>query len=184
MLTLEEPMTETHCCEDRAIKKQATPDAPYHYVGSGIRNVYLVGITYYVCPACQKHAAEIPAVNQLHSALARALVRKPSPLSGLEVRFLRKRLGKKAIDFASIVSLTPEYLSHIENSSDPIDPSRDKLVRLIYRHLSADKELAMLLAQPADFQTWITSIQKSCRGETLTATLKRNKQWKVEAAAA
>jgi|HubBroStandDraft_1064217.scaffolds.fasta_scaffold10996_1 DNA-binding transcriptional regulator YiaG len=179
MLTLDETLTATHCCEDHATKKLATPETPYHYIGSGIRNVYLVGITYHVCEECGKQAAEIPAIKQLHSALGRALVEKKSPLTGLEVRFLRKRLGKKAIDFASMVSLTPEYLSAVENNPDPVDPGRDKLVRVIYSALSGERTLQSFFKEEV-FQRWITSIQKSCIGETLTATLHRNKQWRVE----
>jgi|SRR5208283_3419794 len=180
VLIRDETPTAEHCCDDRAQKKSATPDAPYHYVGSGLRNVYLVGITYYVCSQCGKQAAEIPAIKQLHAALGRALVSKSSPLTGLEVRFLRKRLGKRAVDFSPMVSLTPEYLSAVENSPDPIDPGRDKLVRLIYRALSGEKVLKAVFDKRDDFQRWITSIHKSGVGDRITAFLLKNKQWKVE----
>lgn len=182
MLTMEE--TATHCCEDRAQKKSATPNAPYHYVGSGLPNVYLVGITYYVCPECGKQAAEIPALKELHAALGRALVSKATPLTGVEMRFLRKRLGKKAIEFSPMVSLTPEYLSALENSIDPVDPGRDKLVRVIYRALSGEKALKAVFDKSDDFQRWITSIHKTGGGEKITASRSKNHQWKIEAAAA
>jgi hypothetical protein len=171
----------THCCDERAKKQFATPDVPYHYVGSGLNNVYLVGISYYVCPECGKQAAEIPAIKELHEALGRLIVSKTSPLTGAEVRFLRKRLAKKAVEFAPMVSLTPEYLSSLENSPDSIDPGRDKLVRLIYRALSGDKRLKAVFDKEDDFQRWITSIHSSGMGERITASRLRNNQWKVEA---
>jgi hypothetical protein len=180
MVRLDKTPAVSHCCEDRAQKKLATADAPYHYVGSGIRNVYLVGITYYVCLKCEKQAAELPAIKQLHAALARALVSKASPLTGLEVRFLRKRLGKQAVVFSPMVSLTPEYLSALENSPDPVDPGRDKLVRLIYRALSGEKALKAVFDKSDDFQRWITSIHKSGVGDKITAFLLKNNQWKVQ----
>ena len=179
MFTVDETAVAAHCCEDKAQRKLATADAPHHYVGSGIRGVYLVGIAYYACRECGKQAAEIPAIKQLHAALARALVAKASPLTGLEVRFLRKRLGKKAVVFAPMVSLTPEYLSALENSPDPVDPGRDKLVRLIYRALAGEKALKAVFDKSDDFQRWITSIHKSGAGEKITAILLKNNQWRV-----
>jgi hypothetical protein len=79
-----------------------------------------------------------------------------------------------------MVSLTPEYLSAVENSPDPIDPGRDKLVRLIYRALSGEKVLKAVFDKRDDFQRWITSIHKSGVGDRITAFLLKNKQWKVE----
>jgi DNA-binding transcriptional regulator YiaG len=178
---MENPVLE-HSCEGRAKKLSATADAPYHYVGSGLNNVYLVGINYYVCRECGKQAAEIPAMKALHEALGRTIVSKTSPLTGAEVRFLRKRLGKKAIEFAPMVSLTPEYLSALENNPDPVDPGRDKLVRVIYRAMSGDKTLKAVFDKEVDFQRWITSIHNSGMGERITASRLSNNQWKVESA--
>jgi hypothetical protein len=90
-------------------------------------------------------------------------------------------LAKKAVEFAPMVSLTPEYLSSLENSPDSIDPGRDKLVRLIYRALSGDKRLKAVFDKEDDFQRWITSIHSSGMGERITASRLRNNQWKVEA---
>jgi len=172
---------ELDCCERSAQVRWATPGAEYHYVGSGLENVYLVGIPYYVCPDCEKQAAVIPAMKELHEALARVIVSKTSPLRGPEVRFLRKRLGKKAIDFAPMVSLTPEYLSALENNPDPVDPGRDKLVRLIYRAMARDKKLKSVFDKEEDFQRWITSIHNAGMGERIIASRLKNNQWKVEA---
>jgi DNA-binding transcriptional regulator YiaG len=176
--------TATRCCEENARKCFATAEQPYHYVGSGLQSVYLIGVTYYVCRECNKQAAEIPSMKELHEAIARAVVSKTSPINGDEVRFLRKRLGIKAVDFSPMVSLTPEYLSAVENSPDPVDPGRDKLVRLIYRAMSGDKSLKEVFSKQHDFQRWITSINKSGLGERIIATRTHNNHWKVEAAAA
>src|SRR5579863_3133963 len=143
----------THVCEELAEKRLATPEAPYHYVGSGLPNVYLTGITYYVC-SCGKQSAEIPAMRDLFAGLARVIVSKPSPLTGLEFRFLRKDLRKKAVEFASLISLTPEHLSRLENSSEAVDVSRDKLMRVIYSALSSDKRLKNVFEKGAEFERW------------------------------
>jgi hypothetical protein len=169
----------SHVCDETAWKKHvATQTAPYHYVASGLANVYLVGVTYYVCD-CGKQSAEIPAMKNLFDALGRIIVSKVSPLTGPELRFLRKRLGKKAVEFAPMVSLTPQHLSSLENNPDAVDAGRDKLARLIYREMADDKKLAFQKQQ--DFQNWITSIHETGMGERIIASRLRNNQWKVEA---
>ena len=169
-----------HTREEIAERKHlATHDAPYHYVGSGLPNVYLVGVTYYLSND-GRQSAEIPAMKNLFDALGRTIVSKTSPLTGPELRFLRKRLGKKAIEFAPMVSVTPEYLSTLEGNPSPIDPGRDKLARLIYRAMSEDKKLKEVFDHQ-DFERWITSIHNTGKGERIIASRLRNNQWKVEA---
>lgn len=71
---------------------------PYHFTECGLPGVWLSGIRYFECPSCGAQSAEIPAVSQLLALIARALVEKESKLTGAEIRFLRKRLGKKAVE--------------------------------------------------------------------------------------
>src|ERR1035441_4255646 len=73
----------------------ATDQHPFHFTDSGLDNVYLVGIKYFTSPD-GRVVAEIPALKQLMRLIARDLVLSKSDLTGPEVRFLRKRLGKKA----------------------------------------------------------------------------------------
>ena len=61
--------------------------------------------------------------------IARAIVETEVRLTGPEIRFLRKRLGKKAVEFAQIVGVTPEQVSRWENNANLPDASTDKLIR-------------------------------------------------------
>lgn len=123
-------------------------------------------------------------MKELFAALGRTIISKGSSLTGPELRFVRKRLGKKAVDFAPMISLRPEYLSALENNPDPIDPGCDKLVRLIYRALSSDKELKRVFEKGPEFERWIASITSTNRGETIVASRLRNNHWKIETFAA
>jgi DNA-binding transcriptional regulator YiaG len=58
--------------------------------------------------------AEIPAIRQLLSLIARDLMEKPKALAPEEIRFLRKRLGQKQVDFANQIGVRPETLSRFE----------------------------------------------------------------------
>jgi hypothetical protein len=180
MPVLDNPAT-THCCEQHFEKHDATADAPYQFVGSGLMNVFLVGIHYEVCRECGQQAAWIPAASELFDALGRIIVSKASAVTGPELRFLRKRLRIKAVKFAPMISLTPEYLSALEKNPDPLDPGRDKLARIIYRAIAPDKKLKQVFDNSEDFQRWMTAIHKGAAGERIVASRLRNNHWKVEA---
>jgi DNA-binding transcriptional regulator YiaG len=109
----------------------ATAEEPFHFIDSGLPNVYLIGIQYFPC-SCGRVTAEIPAIKQLLELIAKDLIEKPEALTGDEVRFLRKRLGKKAKDFAAEVGIEPETFSRIENGRMPIAEQTDKLIRACY----------------------------------------------------
>jgi transcriptional regulator with XRE-family HTH domain len=148
--------TITHDCNPRTRQEfRATMDEPYHFLSCGLPNVYLVGIKYYRC-ACSKELINIPAIKQLLNLIGRDLVESGSALTGAEIRFLRKRLGQKAADFARQIGLEPETLSRIENDHLPASERTDKLVRLYYAVASKDPLLLGELQADLDqrFMAW------------------------------
>ncbi len=171
----------THDCEHSAEQRISTNACPYHYVGSGLSNVYLVGVPYLVCSECQKQAADIPALELLLSDIARVIVEKSSPLTGAQVKFLRKRLSKRSVDFAAMISITPQRLSVIESSDEhTLAAGRDKLVRVIYRALSGDHRLRTAFDRQGEFERWITSIHCQGQSERIVATWLENHKWQVQ----
>jgi len=174
--------THMHDCTASGTEYIATPERPYHYVGSGLGNVYLVGVKYRTFDNGSQQAAEIPALKHLLAAIGRTIVEKQSPLSGTQVRYLRKRLKVRQIDFAAMIGLTPQRLCTLE-SSDTITfaPGRDKLVRLIYRDLSGDLKLKNALSRGDQLQKWLMSIHGRGSNERITATWLSNHKWRVEA---
>jgi transcriptional regulator with XRE-family HTH domain len=118
----------------------ATDENPFHFVDSGLDNVYLVGIKYFTSPD-GRIVAEIPALKQLMRLIARDLVLSKSDLAGSEVRFLRKRLGRKATEYCKYLGLEPETLSRIENGKQTISSATQKLARLSYAILSEEPHL-------------------------------------------
>jgi transcriptional regulator with XRE-family HTH domain len=99
-----------------------------------------IGIKYFTHPD-GRIVAEIPALKQLMRLIARDLVLSKSGLTGGEVRFLRKRLGKKATDYCKYLGLEPETLSRIENGKQTISSATQKLARLSYAILSEEPGL-------------------------------------------
>jgi transcriptional regulator with XRE-family HTH domain len=172
-------MDQEHDCLATQQEFLATADRPFHFTDSGLPNVYLVGITYFQC-SCGHSMAEIPAIKQLLELIAKNLIEKPEALTGDEVRFLRKRLGKKAKDFAVEVGIEPETLSRIENGHLPVAQQTDKLIRADYL-LSTDSPLVeqMRKALLEVLKSWKQAQQPS--GKIVAKVT--NNEWASERAA-
>lgn len=146
--------TTNHRCTESRVEHLATREEPFQFADSGLSYVYLIGIKYYTCE-CGRVTADIPAVKELMQLIARDLLRKPSSLTGEEIRFLRKRLGKKQADFAKEIGIEPETLSRYENDKLAVSETADKLIRLYFivfaeddqNLLTARKALQDLLAE-------------------------------------
>jgi DNA-binding XRE family transcriptional regulator len=138
--------------------KTSTMRKPYHFVGSGLQNVYLVGVEYEVDRETQEQRAAIPRLPDLLTWIAVTLLSKEAPLTGEELRFLRKRVGKSSKDFAQLVGLTSEQYSRIENGSR-LTPSNDKLFRLLVMALSVIEAFKQPeLMERVAKQTWTSHV--------------------------
>lgn len=120
----------------------------FRYAASGLPNVTLVGVQVTRCPNCGAFEVEIPKIEELHRTIARAVVKKPAPLSPEEVRFLRKWIGWSGVDFASHMGVAPETVSRWETGALKMGASADRLLRLmiVNRAPVEDYSLEMLKA--------------------------------------
>ena len=159
----------------------ATAENPYHFADSGLTNVYLVGIKYYLCGECREIVAEIPAIRQLLALIARDLVEKSDALAPEEIRFLRKRLRKKQIDFGKEIGLRPETLSRIENGETRVNERVDKIIRLYYAFQSQDTVLLEKFKN--ELQSIFASWKYSLAPSKIIATVKDN-EWEADLIAA
>lgn len=169
-----------HEC-NRASRKElvATIQNPFRYLDSGLSNVYLVGIRYFVCRECEAVAAEIPGVKQLLSLIARDLVEKPKALAPEEIRFLRKRLHKKQADFAREIGVRPETLSRFETGETTANERTDKLIRLYYAVASQDPILMGHLRNA--IQQILVQWEHTKKPVKIVATVKGN-EWEAVSA--
>ena len=103
----------------------------YAYRESGLKDV-LITVTILRCPKCGETLPQIPDVRGLHAAIADHLFEKPGPLTGPEVRFLRKEMGVKAKDLASILGVDPVTVSRWETGTEKVGQTADRLIRCLY----------------------------------------------------
>jgi putative zinc finger/helix-turn-helix YgiT family protein len=97
-------------------------------------DVILADLEVHRCPNCGEYEVAIPAIEQLHEVLAKALIDQPGRLGGTDIRFLRTYLGYSGVDFSKLIGVSPATLSRWENARDPIGEQADRLVRLMARY--------------------------------------------------
>src|SRR5262245_21310663 len=164
-----------HDCTKTLKQHTATHAKPYHFLDSGLPNVYLVGVKYWICSKCGAQSAEIPAPEQLMNTIGDWVVMKPGMLTGHEIRFLRKRAGKKADDFADLINKTPEHFSNLETGALPLQEPTDKLIRLTYGLLSRDSELFDRIS--ARVEEWLKAIDPGKKSPKRIQIRKAGKSW-------
>jgi DNA-binding transcriptional regulator YiaG len=122
------------------VAKRATNEESFHYTMSGLRNVFLVGINYKECPICHEKVPEIPKMEELHKVIANVIIKKPEPLNGEEIRYLRKNAGFNGSDFAAMIGLSAAHLSRAENNRLNLGPTADKMVRSVAEAVSGGEQ--------------------------------------------
>jgi putative zinc finger/helix-turn-helix YgiT family protein len=131
-------MNQTDCTCKKLRKRRASTEQPYHFIESGLDNVFLVGIVVATCVQCEEQIPEIPNISQLHDKIAETLVTKPAMLLGPEIKFIRKNLGLLAGDFAKYLDTTPVSVSRWENG-EMISKENDLLIRYFYLRFKEEK---------------------------------------------
>lgn len=162
------------CSRETRKEYKATAEKPFHFVDSGLSNVSLIGIRYYKCE-CGRTMAAIPAIVDLMRLIARDLVMKPTSLIGEEVKFLRKRLGKKQADFAREIGVEPETLSRYENDKQTIGETTDKLIRMYYVWAAQDD--ARLDEVRKRIQQALEEWKASTAPKKVVARVNANNEW-------
>jgi putative zinc finger/helix-turn-helix YgiT family protein len=162
-----------HVCQ--FLRKRATVKRPFLFTGSGLSNVYVAGIEYEECPQCGNVAGVFPAPISLLQTLTKAVVTKPSPLTGAEIRYLRKGLRKKATDFGQLVGVSSEQVSRWENDRNSPEKAADKLIRVLAS--KTDEELNSVINQmygttPRN-EAYLLKFNGSWRGEVRAVSTTR-----------
>lgn len=162
-------------------RKISTMRKPYLFVGSGLGNVYLVGVEYEVDRETGEQRAGIPRLPDLLTQIAMALLTKEGLLTGDELRFLRKRVGRSSKDFAALLGMTSEQYSRIENGAK-LTAANDKLARLLVISLSVIEAVRKPeLMERVAGETWSSHVGPDRR---IIAKVDAVQGWTVETKAA
>jgi DNA-binding transcriptional regulator YiaG len=109
-------------------KQPAHTVEQYHYLESGLNNVFVDGVGIFRC-ACGQEYIQLPGAQEVHNQVASALLNKPSLLTGPEAKFLRKWLRLTSDDLAKALGYTRVSVSRMENKGR-LTVATERLLRL------------------------------------------------------
>jgi DNA-binding transcriptional regulator YiaG len=119
----------------------------YHYRECGLPNVYLVN-GYRKIATPYGRGVSIEDVEDLHMAIAHALVEESPSLGGAEVRFVRKLLELTQTQLAALLGVEDQSVRRWEKLAR-VPKQADHGIRLVFRDLThkARKPLSELVRQ-------------------------------------
>jgi transcriptional regulator with XRE-family HTH domain len=111
----------------------------YHYLESGLKNIYIAPAKIISCQICSMKRLQINNLELLHFTIIRAILLKNFALTGEELRFLREFGGYSIKSLSEIFHLEEITIINLENNQDSITPHFDLLIRLFYIKLLEEK---------------------------------------------
>lgn len=144
--------TELRWRKGSAKKAQEVPGIGFRVVASGVSTA--------TCSACQTAHAAVGNVAAFRRTVVEGILSKPGALAPGEIRFIRKHLGLTGGQFAMLIGVSREHVSHIERGHAPnLGTAPDRLVRLVVA-ARVDPSLKLLKGLLADLDAEIGTRSK------------------------
>nr|WP_010400346.1 helix-turn-helix domain-containing protein [Paracoccus sp. TRP] len=100
----------------------------YHYTESGLANVYIEGLDPMIDDEGDE-VIQIPAINELHRAIAQGIVCHKKGMSPEELRFLRTEMGLTQAELAQLVHRDKQSVGRWERGECPMEGAVETVVR-------------------------------------------------------
>lgn len=118
-----------NCAYEKEIKGKKTK---MKYDASGLDYVTLDSVMVYTCPKCGEKFYDFGNVEKLNAAIAEFIATQKEPLSGKEIRFIRKHLGYDTTMFAKeVLKISIETLSRMENEKQEHSETLDQFIKIL-----------------------------------------------------
>lgn len=116
----------------RALRwKKSTNARPHEFPDFGFR-VAAGGASTATCTGCRTAHACVGSPEGFRRSIVEQVLRKPGALAPMEIRFVRKQLGLTGGQFATLIGVSREHVSHIERGHAPnLGTAPDRLARMI-----------------------------------------------------
>jgi len=100
----------------------------YHYTESGLANVYIEGLNPMIDDDGDE-VIQIPAINELHRAIAQGIVCHEKGMSPEELRFLRTEMGLTQSELAQLVHRDKQSVGRWERGECPMEGAVETVIR-------------------------------------------------------
>jgi DNA-binding transcriptional regulator YiaG len=172
-----------HNCGSEYEVREASIERPYNYTESGLPNIRLVGISVFSCATCAVESADIPDMNGLHNLIAKDIILTPLPMTGYELRFLRKETRIRLKEFAEQLGVDPKTINNWE-TSEKLNKQTDVTVRmLVATELWDGFELHKTLRQLRELAKYSWEESEEAEPETGMDVEYDHSEWKLAEAA-
>lgn len=115
--------------------------------GAGLPNVYLYGGVA-VEGTGEDQTIAYAKLDGLYREIARAIALRLGPMSGSELRFLRKRLGMTQADVAALGGKTEQVVAKWEKEILPVPKAEASLLRLsVLSRFGTKEEMSLVVSQ-------------------------------------
>ncbi len=123
---------------------------PYHYVASGLPNIYLLnGVSHDDTPYGEM--VTIKNLNGLHRAIGLHIIEKQEQMTGTEFRFLRKQIGLTQVELADMMRVTDQTVANYEKGNTEEFGPADAFMRMAYfLHIIPDDMRAKIIRAMAE----------------------------------
>ncbi len=104
----------------------------YRYTESGLPNVILRKAPVYVCPRHGVQAVVLQGIDRIHGDIRQALLERGAPLSGPEIRFLRKHNRWRQTELAERLGVHKITVAKWESGTFAVSPPNQQRLRLLF----------------------------------------------------
>ncbi len=123
---------------------------PYHYVASGLPNIYLLNGVSHDDTSYGKMVT-IKSLNGLHRAIGLHIIEKQEQMTGPEFRFLRKQMGLTQVELADMMQVTDQTVANYEKGTTEDFGPADAFMRMAYFfHIIPDDMRAKIVKAMAE----------------------------------
>lgn len=149
--------------ENKKWKMKADGQPLYHYVESGLDNIYLIdGFT--IKETAYGSTVSIQDTAGLHEAIGRGIVDSPAFINGAEFRFLRLEMDLSQRQLAALINADEQAVRRWEKArGKSVKGPAERMMRVVYMQFVNDPDIRRKIERLAELDVLVHPAKKLLR---------------------